>query len=125
MSALADCNINTLSTAAKCYDCFSKTERRDLKVAFMAIALRAAGGADLTNNNTRNSTVSCLACEPDFRLDSMEVAIWASLAQVLGGTIPSTIAGQRALVTCTRQGPQKLTRAAYTYLLCALSKLGV
>ncbi len=118
---MSHCTVNDLSAAAKCFDCLSSTEKEALKVQFMATALKAINGTDLTNINTRNRTVACLSCEPDFRLDSMEVAIWLQLARDLGASLPTTISGQRALIKCVPCGEQKSTRTAYTYLLCQLA----
>lgn len=119
--SLANCNLSTLTSAAKCFNCLSATEKEALKVYFMAQAVLKAGGTDLTNINTRNQAAACLACEPDFMLDSMEVAIWQSLAQQFGATLPTSISALRALIRCTPCGEQKTTRAAYTLLLCQLS----
>ena len=119
--SLANCDLSTLTSAAKCFNCLSATEKEALKVYFMAQAVKLAGGSDLTNQNTRNQAAACLACEPDFVLDSMEVAIWQSLAQQFGATLPTTISGLRALIRCTPCGEQKTTRAAFTLLLCQLS----
>lgn len=121
--SLANCNLDTLSTAAKCYDCLSSTEKQALKIRFMAEVLKAKGSTDLTNINTLRSAVACFTCEPDFRLESMELAIWKSLAERVGATIPSGIADQRALIKCVPCGEQKSTRAAYISLLCRLSLL--
>lgn len=118
--SLGTCDRDTLSTAAKCFDCLSATEKFALKVQFMASALQAMGGADYTNINTRNSSAACLACEPDFRLDSMEVAIWKDLAESVGANIPQTIDGMRALIKCVPCGEQKTARAAYIHILCLL-----
>ena len=121
MSVLANCNLGTLSTAAKCFDCLSATEKLALKVRFMAEALKLAGGADLTNINKLKQTVACLGCESDFRLDSMEVAVWQNLAVNFGASLPSGIAALRALIKCVPCGEQKSQRAAFLYLLCQLS----
>ena len=120
--ALANCSIDTLSKAAKCFDCLSLTEKQALKVRFMGMALKAAGGADVTNINTLKSTVACFGCEPDFRLDSMEVAIWQNLAVNFGAVVPTDIASLRALIKCVPCGEQKFQRAAFVYLLCQLSR---
>lgn len=121
--SLANCNLTTLQAAAKCFDCLSLTEKEDLKVRFMAEALKASGGTDLTNINDLKKAVACLACEPDFRLDSMEVAIWLSLAQAFGATLPTGIADLKALVKCWTCGEQKTVRAGFTYLLCRLASI--
>lgn len=121
MSVAASCSLNDLSTAAKCFDCLSLTEKEALKVQFMALALQGFGGVDLTNLRTRNSTVSCFTCEPDFRLDSMEVAVWQKLASLAGANVNLPINQLRALVSCVPCGEQKSTRAAWLYLLCQLT----
>lgn len=120
MAQLADCNLNTLSTASKCFDCLSSTEKLALTVYLMALLLKQKGGTDLTDKNTRNSAAACF-CVPDFRLESMELAIWKSAAEKAGITLPSTIDGLRALIKCVPCGEQQTTRAAYTLILCKLS----
>ncbi len=122
MSVLANCSRDSLSKAAKCFDCLSLTEKEALKVYFMALALKAAGGVDLTNINTRNKTVACFTCEPDFRLDSMEVAVWQNLAQNFVATVPTSISDLRSAISCVPCGEQKSMRAAWLYLLCQLSQ---
>lgn len=119
--ALTDCSLNSLSRAAKCFDCLSLTEKQQLKVYFMALALKAAGGVDLTNVATRNKTVACFTCEPDFRLDSMEVAVWQNLAVNFGASVPTDIATLRKQIACVPCGEQKSARAAWLYILCQLS----
>lgn len=119
--SLANCNLNTLIAAAKCFDCLSQTEKRHFKVRFMALALKAAGGADLTNPVTLAQTVQCFNCLPDFRLDSMEVAVWQNLAQRFGAPVPPTVSAMRAVVKCAGCGEQKTVRSAWLYLLCQLS----
>lgn len=118
---LANCNLNTLLAASKCFDCLSLTEKRHFKVRFMALALKASGGPDLLNAATLASTVQCFTCLPDFTLDSMEVAVWQNLAQRFGATVPPTVSAMRAVVKCAGCGEQKTTRAAWLYLLCQLS----
>lgn len=119
--ALANCNIDTLSRAAKCFDCLSLTEKEALKVYFMALAVKQAGGPDLTNVATLRKTVACFTCEPDFRLDSMEVAVWQSLATQFGATPPTDMATLRKQIACVPCGEQKSTRASWLYLLCNLA----
>lgn len=119
--SLANCSLDTLSNAAKCYDCLSSTEKQALKARFMAELLKALDGADLTNINTLRSTAACFGCEPDFRLESMELAIWKSLAERKGASIPASISDQRALIKCVPCGEMKTTRAGLLYLLCQIS----
>lgn len=119
--ALANCNLNTLAAAAKCFDCLSLTEKRHFKVRFMALALKAAGGPDFLNPATLAKTVECFTCLPDFRLDSMEVAVWQNLAQNFGAAVPPSVSAMRAVVKCAGCGEQKTTRAAWLYLLCQLT----
>jgi hypothetical protein len=118
------CDINSLRTASKCYDCLSSTEKQALKTHFLALALKAAGGTDYTNTNTLLSASACFACEPDFALESMELAIWKDLASNLGASIPTTINGQRALTKCAPCGATKARRAAAVFLLCQLNAKG-
>lgn len=119
--SLANCNLSTLTSAAKCFNCLSATEKFALKVRFMGLALKAAGGADLTDINVLKRTVACFGCESDFQLDSMEVAVWQNLAQNFGATVPTSIKDIRALIKCVPCGEQKFQRAAFLYLLCQLS----
>lgn len=121
MSALTDCKLVTLQTASKCFDCLSLTEKLDLKVRLMAEAYKADTGVDLTNINELKKVVACLACEPDFRLDSMEVAVWQSLAINFGASLPNSISELRNLIKCWPCGEQKTVRAGFVYLLCKLS----
>ena len=120
--SLANCNLSTLQTAAKCYDCLSATEKQALKVRFMAELYKKVSGVDLTNINTLKRTVACIGCEPDFTLGSMEVALWKNAAEVAGVSIPATFQAQRALISCVPCGEQKWARSAEVYLLCQLSR---
>lgn len=120
--SLANCNLSTLQTAGKCFDCLSATEKQALRVRFMAELYKKVTGVDLTNINTLKSTVVCLTCEPDFTLDSIQVALWKNAAEVAGVTFPSTFQGLRALISCVPCGEQKWARAAETYLLCQISR---
>lgn len=124
MSVLASCNLNDLAAAAKCFSCLSATEKEALKVYFMAQALKAFGGTDLTDQATRRKAVQCIACEPDFVLDSMEVAVWQKLASLAGSTaVDLPIATLRTKINCTPCGEQKTTRTAWLYLLCQLTAI--
>lgn len=120
--SLANCNLSTLQTAAKCFDCLSATEKQALRVRFMAELYKRVTGTDLTNINTLKRTVACFGCEPDFALDSMQVASWKNAAEVAGASLPTTIQGLRALISCVPCGEQKWARAAETYLLCLISR---
>lgn len=123
MSILADCTLTTLNKAAACADCLSLTEKQALKIRYMSLALKAAGGPDWTNINTLKKAVACFGCVPDFRLDSMEVIIWANLAQNFGATVSQSISANRALIKCVPCGEQKFQRAAFVSILCQLSNL--
>jgi hypothetical protein len=103
----------------------SSTEKLALKVRFMAEAYNALTRTDYTNINTLKAAAACLACEPDFRLESMELAVWKSIADDAGAAIPVGIADQRALISCVPCGEQKTTRAAYLYLLCLFGRLTI
>lgn len=124
MAAL-NCDLTSLRTASKCFDCLSSTVKQALKTRFMAEALKAMGGTDYTNVNVRNQAAACFTCEPDFALESMELAIWQNLASGKGASLPTTINGLRALVSCTPCGEQKSTRAAQILLLCQLNAKGL
>lgn len=121
MSVLAGCDINSLATAAKCFNCLSATEKEALKVWFMAQALKSFGGQDLTNLATQRAAVGCLTCESDFMLDSFEVAVWQKLANLAGASVDLPIATLRQKISCIPCGEQKSTRAAWLYLLCQLA----
>ena len=118
--ALANCTLSTLTSAAKCFNCLSSTEKQALKVWFMAQAAKAAGGTDLTDQATRDKAAVCFECEPDFMLESMEVAVWQSFAQNMGATVPTAIADLRKKISCVPCGEQKKQRAAALVLLCSL-----
>lgn len=119
--SLAVCTRDQAIAAAKCFDCLSTTEKLNAKILFMAETLQIATHEDIRNVNVRNRTVECFACLPDFRLDSVEVAIWQTLAESAGAT-RHTIAQVKNLIKCPSCGEQKTNRAAYIYLLCALVK---
>jgi hypothetical protein len=118
------CDINSLRTASKCYDCLSSSEKQALKTQFLAMALKAAGGTDYTNINTLLSATACFACEPAFVRESMELAIWKDLATTLGAVIPASVSGQRALVNCAPCGSIHGRIAAQIPLLCQLNAKG-
>ena len=119
---MADCTINTLSSAAKCFDCLSDTEKLLLRTYFLAQAVKALGGADLTNPATLRSTVQCFACESDFRINSMLVAIDQRTALNAGASVNLPIATLRQQIKCVKCGEQKTNRAAYLYLSCLRNK---
>lgn len=119
--SLANCNLSTLNTAAKCFNCLSLTEKNALRVYFLAQAVKAAGGPDYTNVNVRNTAAACFDCVSDFVLDSMEIAAWQNLTQVFGVSLPTTINGLRAAIKCDVCGDDKKQRAAFVLLLCQLS----
>lgn len=121
MSVLAGCDISSLTAASKCFNCLSNSEKQALKVWFMGQALKAFGGADLTNSNARNKAVSCLTCEADFVLDSFEVAVWQKLASLAGATVDLPINQLRKKIPCHMCGQNKLDRASWLYLLCQLT----
>lgn len=114
------CDLASLTAASRCFNCLSATEKEALKVYFMAQTLKAAGGPDLTDLNVRNQASACLACEPDFVLDSIETATWQNLAINMGSILPTSISDLRKLVRCAPCGEQKTTRAAFITLLCRL-----
>lgn len=119
------CDVTSLRNASKCFDCLSSTVKQALKTHFMAAALKAMGGTDYTNGNVRRKAAACLGCEPDFALESMELAIWQALANAKGAALPTTINGLRALASCTPCGEQKTNRAAQILLLCLLNAQGL
>lgn len=125
MSILADCTLTTVNKAAACADCLSATEKMALKIRYMSLALQAAGGPDWTNINVLKQNVACFGCVSDFRLDSMEVVIWANLAQNFGARLSQSISENRALIKCVPCGEQKFQRAAFVSLLCQLSNLAI
>jgi len=117
---LANCNLSTLQSAAKCFNCLSSTEKQALKTRFMAELLKASARVDYTDVRTLKTASACFECEPDFVLESMELAIWKSLAESLGASLPTAIADIRNLINCASCGEQKWQRAAQVFLLCQI-----
>ena len=99
---MADCSLNGLSNAAKCFDCLSRTEKAALKSKFLADALLAFGGTDYTNRNVKRQAVACFNCEPDFRIDSMDLVVAQRLAinAGAGASVNLTISQLRAKIAC-------------------------
>lgn len=122
MSVLADCTLDGLVQASKCFDCLNAQERKALQVWFLAQALNSFGGANLTNYTTLKQTVYCLECAvSDSRLDSMLTAVYQKLASAAGATVDLPIATLRANISCQPCNNQKTNRAAFVYLQCALA----
>ena len=125
LSAIAlddPCDISTLTTASKCFNCLSKSEKQALKVWFYAQALKASGGTDYTDPNALSEAVACFKCEPSFVLDSFNVAVAQDLAVEAGFTEGGsmTIAQLRAAIKCLVCTDAKTLEAAETVLLCRL-----
>lgn len=122
---MADCTLNTLVTASKCFDCLSLTEKSALKSKFLADALLALGGPDFTNRNVKRQATACFQCVPDFRIDSMDVVIAQRLAinAGAGAKVNLPIAQLRAAIACGVCGD---TRENYLteimFLRCQLNK---
>lgn len=116
------CDLTSLTTASKCFNCLSKSEKQALKVWFYAQALKASGGTDLTDPNTLSSAVACFKCEPSFVLGSFNVAVAQDLAVEAGFTDGGTmtIAQLRAAIKCLVCTDPKTLEAAETLLLCKL-----
>jgi hypothetical protein len=121
MAVLAGCDLNSLITASKCFDCLPATTKQSLQVWFLAQALKSFGGTDLTDITVRNAAVKCIACLPDFRLDSALTAVYQKLASLAGATVDLPIDQLRAKVKCEPCGSPKLERASELYLLCQLA----
>jgi hypothetical protein len=122
---MADCSIPTMIAGSKCFDCFSTTEKLALQASFLADAVLALGGPDLTNRNVRRSTVRCFECFPDFRLDSMELLVAQRLASNggAGAKVNLPIAQLRAKVSCGPCGDSLTTyHAQIMYLRCQLNR---
>lgn len=122
---MADCTLNTLTAAAKCFDCLSYTEKQALKTSFLADGLLALGGPDLTNRNVRRSTVACFDCLPDFRVQSLDLVVAQRLAinAGAGAKVNLPINQLRAKIACAPCGD---TWATYftqiMYLRCQINK---
>lgn len=124
MAVLAACDLNSMIQAAKCFDCLSASEKQRLQVWFLAQALKASGGADLTNLGTLYKTVSCMDCLPDFRQDSVLTAVYQKLAAANGATVDFPINQLRAKINCSGCDSPSLSNTAELYLLCSLALLG-
>lgn len=108
--------------ASKCFNCLNRLEKEALKVRFMALALQAFGGANYTDEATRNQAVAGLVAESDFTMDSMEVAVWQKLASLAGASnVDVPIDQLRAQIACHPCGQQKFDRASWLFLLCQLT----
>lgn len=122
---MADCSLNGLSTAAKCFDCLSYTEKAAFKAFFLAQGLKALGGPDLTNLNIRRPQIACFNCEPDFRLDSMDVVVAQRLA-INGGAgaiVQGPINVLRQQIRCSPCGDTWASFATDIMILrCQLNK---
>jgi hypothetical protein len=90
--------LNNLVQNATCWDCLSKTEKKEVEVYFLALALKALGGEDYTNINTLRQGVACY-CVPDARLDSFDVVVAQTLCAAVGGPT-LTVTAAKAAVTC-------------------------
>ena len=122
---MADCTLNGLSNAAKCFDCFTLTEKQALKAFLLAQGLKALGGPDFTNVNSRRSQIACFNCEPDFRIDSMDVVVAQRLAinAGAGAIVNVSPAALRAAVKCNRCGDTWATiQTDIMWLRCQLNK---
>ena len=124
MAVLAACDVNSMIKAASCFDCLSASDKQRLQVWFLAQALKAAGGTDLTNLTKLYATVNCIDCLPDFRQDSVLTAVYQKLAAALGASVDFPIAQLRAKVNCSGCDSPSLSMTAELYLLCALALLG-
>ncbi len=100
---MADCTLNGLVAAAKCFDCLSQTEKKALKAFFLAQALKALGGADWTSTNKRRQQVASFNSLSDFRIESMDLVVAQRLAINAGaGAIVSLpVNALRAQINCT------------------------
>lgn len=122
---MADCSLNGLSNAAKCFDCLDLTTKQAFKAFFLAQGLKALGGPDFTNVNSRRSSIACFNCEPDFRLDSMDVVVAQRLA-INGGagtlvTAPINILRQQ--IRCVPCGDTFASlQTDIMFLRCQLNK---
>jgi hypothetical protein len=121
---MPDCTLTTLSTAAKCFDCLSLTEKQALKVAFLAQALLGLGGSDFTNVNTLKKAVACFTCVSDFRIDSMALVIAQRKAMNAGksAVVVQPINVLRQLIKCVPCGDPKTYRAQEMFLRCMINQ---
>jgi hypothetical protein len=125
MALISACDLSSMIAAAKCFDCLNAIQKRALRAHFLALALQGYGGADLRSLSVRNDAVDCIACLPDFRIESVLVAIDQKRASSAGASVDLSIDQLLASARCASQGTQdKLNRAAIAYLRCSLAQLG-
>lgn len=116
------CDLSTIRTNSKCYDCLSKHEKLALKVYFMAQILNLVGGQDYTDPDELLEATACFKCEPEFALDSFEVDIWKRSFEAVSRESAGTIGEQRALIKCLACVDDKALKAAYIALLCGIAE---
>ena len=122
---MADCTLNTLVAAAKCFDCLSQTEKKALKAFFLSQALKALGGADFTNVNTRRKQLAGFNSLSDFRIESMDLVVAQRLANNAGAgaLVNVPIAQLRQQIKCSPCGDTFTTFITeIMWLQCQLNK---
>lgn len=114
--------MDTLTAAAKCFDCLSKYDKLVLQNWFLAQALKAGGGPDFTNINDLTKAVACFDCLAPSRLESMMVVIERELATVFGNDEVSrmTIAQFREQIKCWSCVTPRTHKSINMWLTCLL-----
>lgn len=121
MVSLPDvCAIGSLTTAAKCFNCLSISEKRIAIIWFMAQALKALGGVDYTNVNDLTAAAKCFKCESDSALEAFEVAI-AQQMSTDAGADSVTISQLKSALKCWCLDP-KAVYSAKVFLECQLEQ---
>lgn len=116
------CALDALANGAACFNCLSKTEKQAMRTWFLAKALAAAGGVDLTNADTLLKVVACFGCESDFMMDSIDVLVAEETATANGASFTGQgIADFRKDIKCLACADPKLVRVAEVYLRCKLN----
>lgn len=117
---MADCTLPTLTENSKCLGCLSQSQKQAAKVAFLALALKAAGGTDLTNVNTLRSAAVCYNCEPEPTLDTFDTLIAKNLALQFGAA-DLTVNQIMDVIKCYCGIDLKELHAMETLLRCQLT----
>lgn len=118
--AIDPITISNLTSASKCFNCLSQSQKKIATIFFMAQTLKYLDGTDLTNVNTLSDAVKCFKCESDSALDSFEAATMAIAAESAG--MPEmTLAQFQAAIKCWLCLDPKTVKAAYVLLAGELS----
>lgn len=116
------CSLPALVSGAKCFDCFSATEKDALLVYLKAQTLIGMGGTDYSSVTDLQTLVACLKCLPDFRLQSLEVQIYLTAALDAGYRGETDIASLRAAIKCLSCLDRHTLRAMQVALDCRIEQ---